>query len=98
FDQPVEMHIDKILPRRRPPVAQQESLDVLRRQRLAEQGIVPQIDLPHGQIVRRPPVSIHLMQHLGRQWLLLYLWLGYNFHSTCFTIAAIIHSSSVGIE
>ena len=63
-DDPVEMGIDKVLPRRGAPVAHGVPLEVFRLQGLAEQGIVQQIELAHGQIVGRAPVGVHLAQLL----------------------------------
>jgi hypothetical protein len=39
-------------------VAEQPGLDVLAREGLPKQGIVQEIDLTDGEIVRRPPVCI----------------------------------------
>jgi hypothetical protein len=66
-DGAVQMHIEKVQPRRRAPVAQQTRLDVLQRQRLLQQRIVLEIDLAHGKIVGRAPVGVHLGQQLRAQ-------------------------------
>jgi hypothetical protein len=39
-------------------VPEQARFDVLRDERLAEQGVVEQEDLPDGQVVRRAPVRV----------------------------------------
>ena len=58
FDQTVQMDVDEIEPRCRPPVPQQSGLDVFQSQRLFEQWIIEQIDLAYREVVRRPPVGI----------------------------------------
>ena len=57
-NQPVEMHVDKILPRRSPPMTEQARLDVLGPQRLAQQRIRHQVDLADGQVVGSAPVRV----------------------------------------
>jgi hypothetical protein len=57
-DHAVEMGVDEVEARGRAPVAEQPRLDVLERQRLAQQRVVEQVDLPDGQIVRRAPPGI----------------------------------------
>jgi len=57
-DDAVEMRVDEIQPRRRAPMAEQTRLDVLGPQGLAQQGIVQEIDLPDGEVVRGAPVAI----------------------------------------
>jgi hypothetical protein len=58
LDQPVQVNIDEVQPRRRPPMTEQARLDVLRPQRLPQQRIVQQVDLPDRQVVRGPPVRV----------------------------------------
>ncbi len=62
FDQPVQVHIDEAQTRRRPPVAQQSRLDVFGSQRLAQQRILPQIDLAHGQVIGCTPIPVDVLQ------------------------------------
>ena len=64
-DDPIEVDVDEVLARRRPPVAEQPRLDVRRRERHLEQRVVVQIDLPDRQVVGRPPVGIHFRQEVG---------------------------------
>src|SRR3984957_9973632 len=52
FDQPVEVDIEEIQPRRRAPVTEQTGLDLCERLRRFEQRIVLQVDLPDGKVVR----------------------------------------------
>ena len=66
-DDPVQVHIDEILSRRSAPVAEQPGLDVLRLQRLAQERVGIQVNLPDRDVVRRPPVGIHSAQQLGSQ-------------------------------
>ena len=60
------MDIEKIETRGGAPVTQQAGLDVLQRQRSFEQRVVLQIDLPHGKIIRRAPIGVHLVEQIGR--------------------------------
>ena len=62
LDRAIEMRIDKVLPRRSPPMPQQSRLHMLQLERLAQQRIVKQLDLPDGEIIRRPPVGIDLIE------------------------------------
>ncbi|MGY4446679.1 hypothetical protein ACVWZR_001339 [Bradyrhizobium sp. i1.3.1] len=43
-------------------MAEQARLDVLRPQRLAQQRIVEQIDLPDGEVVRGAPIAIEQIE------------------------------------
>ena len=61
LDDAVHMHIDKILSRHRPPVADDLFFDVLSAQRLSQKRIVQQIKLRCGQIVCGTPVCVHLL-------------------------------------
>src|SRR6185437_16313768 len=51
-------------PRGCSPVPEQPRLDVLRPQRLAQQGILLQEDLPNREVVRRAPVPMHAVELL----------------------------------
>src|ERR1017187_4973115 len=73
FDEPIQMNVDKVLAGRCSPVTEQPGLDLFRLERLAEQGIVKEIDLADAKIVRSAPVAIHLVQHLRRERSL-WLW------------------------
>ena len=70
FNDAVEMSVDKIQPRRRPPMAEQARLDMLPFQRLFQQWIVEQINLSDGEIVCRSPVGMDPLCHLGAQRLI----------------------------
>ena len=65
LDDPVQMDVEEVLARRGSPVTEQARLDVLELQRLLEERVVHQIDLADGQVVRGPPVGVHLAQLLG---------------------------------
>ena len=67
LDGPVHMHIDEIQAGGRAPMAEQPRLDVLEGQRLLQQRIVEQIDLPDREIVRRPPPGIHQAELVLRE-------------------------------
>src|SRR4029450_9726469 len=49
-DRAVHVRVEQVEPRTRAPMAEQPRLDVLRPQRLAQQWIVQQVDLPDGQV------------------------------------------------
>ena len=66
-DQPIEVDVGKAQPGTRAPVAQQALLDVLRLERLAEQGIALQVDHADREVVARPPVRVDLAQLVGGQ-------------------------------
>ena len=48
LDDPVQVRVDEVQAGRRAPVAEQAGLDMVAAQRLAEQGIVEQVDLADG--------------------------------------------------
>ena len=66
-DRPVQVRVDEVQPRGRPEVAEQPRLDVLGSERLAEQRVVEQEDLPDGEVVRRAPVRVEEPKLLARQ-------------------------------
>ena len=66
-DHAVEVRVDEVQPRRRAPVAEQPRLDVLERERLAQQRVVEQVDLPDGEVVRGAPEGVEARELLGRQ-------------------------------
>ena len=43
-------------------MTEQAGFNVFLLQRLFQQGIVIQVDLPHRKVVRRPPVGVDLVQ------------------------------------
>jgi hypothetical protein len=63
LDDAVQVDVDEVQPRRRAPVPEQARLDVLQRERFLQQRIVVEIDLPDRQIVRGPPIGVHLAEH-----------------------------------
>src|ERR1700722_12802058 len=68
LDDPIQMRVDEILSRSRAPVPQQHALDVRKRQRLAQQRVVAQIDLSHGEVIGRAPVGIHFARGFRIEW------------------------------
>ena len=58
LDHPAGVGVDQVQPRGGPPVAQQPRLHVLGSERLAEEGVVQQVDLPHREVVRGAPVGV----------------------------------------
>ena len=70
LDQTIAMHINEIKARRGTPVAEEPRLHMLYFQRLSQQRVVVQINLPYRQVVGGAPVRIHpaqfvLSQRLG---------------------------------
>src|SRR5690606_25826839 len=63
-DDPVQVREAEVQPGRGAPVAEQPGLDVVRAQRLAEQGVVEQVALSHRQVVGRAPEGIDVV-HAG---------------------------------
>ena len=61
-DHPVEVHVDQVQPRRGAPVPEQPRLDVLRPERLGQQRVAQQVDLPHREVVRRAPPGVERVQ------------------------------------
>ena len=62
LNQAVQMHVDEAEAGRGSPVTQQPRLDVLRPQRLAQQGVLLQVDLADRQVIGRLPVPMHVLQ------------------------------------
>ena len=62
LDDPVQMRIDEIEPRRRAPMPKQPWLDMLDPQRLTQQRVVQKINLPDRQVVCGAPVGIYVLQ------------------------------------
>jgi hypothetical protein len=50
-------------------MTEQTGLDVLKRQRCFEQRVILQIDLPDREVIRGAPVSVHLVEQIGRYWI-----------------------------
>ncbi len=61
-DGSVEVGIDEVETRGRPPVAEETGLDVLRPQRLRQQRVVQQVDLPHREVIGRPPPGVERVE------------------------------------
>ena len=60
LDDAVQVDVDEVEAGCGAPVAEQPGLDVLRFQRLLQERIVVEVDLPDRQIVGRAPVRVHL--------------------------------------
>ena len=67
LDQTIQVDINKIQPRRRPPVTEQSAFDVIELQWLAQQRIVGQVNLNNREIIRRAPLGVDPPQSLGSQ-------------------------------
>ena len=64
LDDPVQMHINEILSRRRAPVPDHQRLHVREFQRTLQQRIVVEINLADREIVGRAPVGIDLLERV----------------------------------
>ena len=62
LDDPVQVHVDEILPGGRAPMAEQHVLHIRERQRPLEQWIVEEKDLAHRQVVGGAPVGVHVVE------------------------------------
>ena len=61
------MNVNQVLSWRSSPMTEQARLNLFRLERLAQQRILKQVDLTDAKIVCRPPVAIHLVEHLRRE-------------------------------
>ena len=66
-DHPVQVRVEEVETRRRAPMPQQARLYVLDAQRLAQQWIGEQVDLPDRQVVGGAPVGVQRAQLLRRE-------------------------------
>ena len=60
LDHPVQMRVEEVQARRGSPMAEQAGLDVVARERGAQQRVVQQVDLAHRQVVRSAPPAVDL--------------------------------------
>ncbi len=61
LDYSIQMHVDEILARRCAPVTHEERLDIVLHKLTAHERIIVQVDLPHGEVVGRTPIGVHLL-------------------------------------
>ena len=80
---PVEVGVDEVLTGDRAPVAHNLALDMLRLQRLPQQGIVQQIELTGGQIVGGPPPGVEIVQFLFIEYGMLCMHRCPPYHERC---------------
>jgi hypothetical protein len=80
LDLPVQMHIDKVLSWRRPPVSQQHVFHVRERQRPLQQRVVVQINLTDRQIVGDAPIGIQLVEQFRSESVCLLFYFLLYFH------------------
>ena len=66
-DHAVQVHVDEVQARRRAPVAEQPRLDVLARERLAQQRVVEQVDLADRQVVGGAPERVEIAELRSRE-------------------------------
>ena len=64
LDDPVQMRVDEVLPRRRAPVSEQHVLHIRDCQRTFQQRIVVEIDLADRQIVGSAPIGVDFVQQI----------------------------------
>ncbi len=61
-DDPVQMHVNEVLPGGRAPMSQQHVLHIRERQRSLQQWIVVEINLPDCEVVRGTPIGVNLVE------------------------------------
>ncbi len=66
-DQAVQVDVEEVQARRRAPVSEEARLDVVPRERLPKKGIVLQVDLTDGEVVRGPKVGVQRAKLLRRE-------------------------------
>jgi hypothetical protein len=66
-DDPVQMRVDEVEAGRRPPVAEEPRLDVLRLERLAQERVGHEVDLPDRQVVGGAPVGVDRPEAIGSE-------------------------------
>ncbi len=64
LDDSVQVRVDEVLPRRRPPVSEKHSLHIRQRQGALQERVVVKINLADRQVVGRAPVRIDEAQLL----------------------------------
>jgi hypothetical protein len=67
FDRSIHVCVQQVEPWRGAPVAQETGFDVLGQERFTQQRIVEQVDLPHRQVVRSPPIPVDQVELLRAQ-------------------------------
>jgi hypothetical protein len=65
FDDAIQVNVEEVLARRGSPMAEQARLDMLQLQRLLQEGVVHEVNLIDGGVVRGAPVGVHLAQLVG---------------------------------
>ncbi len=69
LDEPVQVDVNEVQPRRRAPMPEQARLDVLDLQRLAHERVRHEVDLADVQVIRRAPPGVHLVEEvIGGGW------------------------------
>ncbi len=81
-DRAGQVRPDEVQPRRGAPVPQQPRLDVLRAQRLGQQRVGHQVDLPRRQVVGGAPVGVDRVRLSAGQRALL----GRGHHAQCWSL------------
>src|SRR5581483_3271556 len=66
-DQSIEVYIHQVQTWRCPPMTKQARLDVLRLERLTQQRIFLQVNLPDGEVIRRVPVPLDPVEKFERE-------------------------------
>jgi hypothetical protein len=66
LDEPVEVDVDEVEAGRCAPVPKQARLNMLGAQRVAQERVVLQVDLPDREVIARLPVAVHPVEQLGR--------------------------------
>src|SRR5438045_2408968 len=64
LDQAIQMHIDEVLARRSAPMPEESRLDMLGFERLFQERIILQINLPNCEVIGGLPVALHVPKSL----------------------------------
>ena len=67
LDDAIQVDIDEVQAWGRAPMAEQPWLDVFFLQRLFQERVIQEVDLPHGKVIRRAPPGVHLAEEIGGQ-------------------------------
>src|SRR4029079_17121718 len=73
-DRAVHVRVEQVHAGRGAPAPEQPRLDVLEGQGLAQERIVEQVDLPDGEVVRRPPPAVEATQLFRGKPRVMALW------------------------
>src|SRR5271154_3981813 len=59
LDNPVQMHVDEVLPRRCTPMGDHQWLDVFELERFLQERVFIEVDLAGRNVIGCPPIGVH---------------------------------------